>query len=315
LVSYLSSSWLVAVGVGLNLGQSPVQLWKDQYAWLTISYSGMGLVAYALIFGQQSGNLLGILLVVVPLWLLRLGQKQYMDRTRALVDELRHKQQVLEETAADIHDLNTGLLDTLSDVIDLGDPTVLGHSRRVTSYATQIAALLGIQPAQIQQIRNASLLHDIGKLGIPLSILSKTEPLSAGEQKLLKTHPARGAALVEKSSSLRQLAPIIRHHHERYDGKGYPDGLQGTAIPIAARVLAVADAIEAMSSNRPYHRAMPTEAILAELVACSGTQFDPLVVTAAATHLKSLRTDVVPGGPSSVQGEHALRASAEPAPS
>jgi len=134
---------------------------------------------------------------------------------------------------------------------------------------------------QIDLIRKAGLLHDIGKLGIPMEILTKPGRLTREEYEIVKKHAALGADLVKDSPSLRPIASIIRHHHEFYDGSGYPDGLAGNKISIEARVIAVADAIEAMTSDRPYRKAHKLEDVIDELNKCSGSQFDPLVLPAA----------------------------------
>jgi HD-GYP domain-containing protein (c-di-GMP phosphodiesterase class II) len=278
---YVATTALVAAGVSLSLGQAVIQLWKEQYGWLATSYVGMGFMAYALIFGHKSDYLLGVFLVAVPLLLLRVSQKQYIDRTRIMVKELREKQQILEKASEEINALNTGLLDTLAEIIDLRDPYLYGHSRRVTSYATQIATALGLHEKQIQLIHKASLLHDIGKLGISPKLLAKPSHLTLAEYDIVKEHSTLGGTLIGKSPSLRPLVPIVRHHHEHFDGKGYPDQLKGNEIPFAARIVSVSDAIEAMSSDRPYRRGIALEKIILELRRCSGSQFDPLVVEAA----------------------------------
>jgi putative nucleotidyltransferase with HDIG domain len=242
---------------------------------------GIGLITYALIFGYQHDHITGLLLMVVPMVLLRISQKQYIDRTREVVAELRDKNMILKRNSEEISELNEGLLVTLSEVIDLRDPSVLGHSKQVSIYATQIAKRMGLNDKQTDLIRKAGLLHDIGKLGIPVEILSKPEKLTRDEYKSIKEHAALGAELVRNSPSLRPLAQIIRHHHERFDGKGYPDKIAGNQISVEARIIAVADAIEAMASDRPYRRALPPDMVKEELLRNSGTQFDPLVIDAA----------------------------------
>ena len=274
-IAYASTTALVATGIGLSMQRPPFQVWKEQYGWLATSYVGMGFMAYALIFGHNSDYLVGIFLVAVPLLLLRLSQKQYVDRTRVMVQELRDKQQILEKAAEEINALNSGLLDTLAEIIDLRDPYLYGHSKRVTSYATDIARGLGLREKQVQLIHKASLLHDIGKLGIASDILAKPSQLTAEEYEIIKAHATLGATLLEKSPSLEPLVPIIRHHHEHFDGQGYPDRLKGNEIPLSARIVTVSDAIEAMNSNRPYRRGIAIASIIAELRRCSGTQFDP----------------------------------------
>ncbi len=285
---YLTTTALVSVGVSLDLHQPMLQVWKEQYGWLATSYIGMGFIAYSLIFGYKYGHLVGMTLMVVPLVLLRMSQKQYVDRTRTMVNELHEKQRTLERTAGEIRALNNGLLDTLAEVIDLGDPYVLGHSIRVAELAEKIATRLGLHKKQIELIRSASMLHDIGKLGISPLILSKPSKLTLEEYETVKKHVTLGFALLEKSPSLRPLAPIIGGHHERYDGKGYPNGLKGRDIPLEARIIAACDAIETMNSDRPYRKKLSVQSIIQELEDCSGTQFDPQVAHAAIQILTPL---------------------------
>jgi polar amino acid transport system substrate-binding protein len=129
-------------------------------------------------------------------------------------------------------------------------------------------------------IHTGALLHDIGKIGIPDSILFKPGPLTDEEFEFIKQHPVRGAELVRTNNGLREIVPLIRHHHERYDGHGYPDGLQGREIPLEARILCVADSVQAMESDRPYRKALSRHEIISEIKENAGTQFDPVIVKA-----------------------------------
>ena len=178
--------------------------------------------------------------MIMPLLILRYSQMQYVEHTRKVVTELRNKNQELEKSAREINELNEGLLTTLSEIIDLRDPYVLGHSKQVSEYSTRIATLLKLSDRQVKLIRKAGLLHDIGKLGVSMEILTKPGKLTPEEFEKIKRHAALGGDLVKNSPSLRPLVPIIRHHHERYDGKGYPDGLQGEDIPLMSRIISLA---------------------------------------------------------------------------
>jgi len=293
LVVYILNTAFISVGMGIDLHESPFQIWKEQYAWLVTIYVGIGLITTAFILGYHEEGILGALLMMVPLFLLRISQKQYVDRTREAVTELREKNIILEKNAEEINQLNDGLLDTLAEIIDLRDPYVLGHSKRVTSYATSIAERMGLNPKQVELIRKGSLLHDVGKLGISMDILAKPEALTGLEYEKIKSHPVIGARVLEINPSLRILIPIVRHHHEFYNGKGYPDGISGHQIPIEARVVSIADAIEAMASDRPYRKARTTQYILNELKKFSGIQFDPKVVEQAIKLLESEEFDKV----------------------
>jgi putative nucleotidyltransferase with HDIG domain len=155
-----------------------------------------------------------------------------------------------------------------------------GHAAQVAAYAVAIAQEMGLPTEQIETVRQSGYLHDIGKLAIPEIILHKPEQLTDNEYSFLKGHSDIGADLVATSQGLRHLAPFIRHHHERWDGKGYPLGLAGTAIPLEARILCACDAIEAMASDRPYHHALSSDDIVAELQRCAGLQFESEVVDA-----------------------------------
>lgn len=288
-ILYLVTTWMVALGMGLDLKQPIRQLWNEQFSWLAPYYLGIGLITYALIFGYKHDHVTGLLLMTVPMFLLRISQMQYIERTRDVVTELRDKNQILKKTSQEISDLNEGLLVTLSEIIDLRDPYVLGHSKQVSTYAANIAKQIGLNEKQTELIRKAGLLHDIGKLGIPTEILGKPSKLTKAEYETVKEHAALGGDLVKNSPSLRPIAQIIRHHHERYDGNGYPDRIEGSRISIEARIVAVADAMEAMTSDRPYRKALKHEKVLAELMKHSGTQFDPLVVDAAIKVLDQIQ--------------------------
>ncbi len=293
IILFFSTTTLLSVGLGIDLEQSPIQIWNEQYKWMTPYYLGIGFIAYSMIFGFGYAGLPGILIMVAPLALLRYSQTQYISHTRDIVDELRKKNLAIEKTSMEINELNEGLLTTLSEIIDLRDPYVLGHSKQVSNYATYIAKLMGLNERQTDLIRRAGLLHDIGKLGIPMDILTKPGKLTKDEYEAVKEHAALGGNLVKNSPSLRPLVSIIRHHHEFYDGNGYPDKLSGNLISIEARIIAVADAMEAMTSDRPYRRALKTDKVKEELLKHSGTQFDPLVIEAAVKVLDRIQESEV----------------------
>jgi diguanylate cyclase (GGDEF)-like protein/putative nucleotidyltransferase with HDIG domain len=290
-ILYLVTTWMIAIGMGLDSYRSIRPLWQEQFSWLAPYYLGIGLIAYALIFGYEQNHVIGLLITIVPMILLRMSQKQYIDRTREVVAELREKNEILKKNTEEISDLNEGLLVTLSEIIDLRDPYVLGHSKQVSKLATEIARKLGIHEKQVDLVRKAGLLHDIGKLGIPMEILTKPGKLSDDEYGIIKQHAAVGGDLIKSSPSLRPLVQIIRHHHEFYNGDGYPDQLSGNQISIEARIIAVADAIEAMISDRPYRKALDLERVIAELEKYSGTQFDPLVTNQAIMMMQATLTN------------------------
>lgn len=292
-IVYLVTTGLITVGMSMDFALPVREVWHEQFSWLAPYYLAMAMIAYALIFGFQTGGLLGMLVVLGPLLVVRLSQKQYIDRTRVFVNQVKEKNAALERSALEIEKLNEGLLDALVEVADLRDPYVLGHSRQVAQYSVLIAQKLGLPPRQVELVRKAGLLHDIGKLGISEAILFKPESLSYSEYQLVKSHASLGADILEKSRSLGNLIPIIRYHHEWYNGNGYPEGLRGNDIPLEARIVAVADAIEAMASDRPYQHGRTQEEILSELQKQAGTQFDPFVVNAFVELVRARGEEVV----------------------
>ena len=168
----------------------------------------------------------------------------------------------------------------LARAIEVKDPYTYGHSERVTEYALAIARRMDVSENEIKNIKYAAALHDIGKIGIARKILNKPGTLSDEEFVYIKTHPQLGDSIIEPVAFLEAPRNIILHHHERFDGQGYPDGLRGDEIELGARILAVADAFEAMMSDRPYRKSLPLEEALGELESNSGGQFDPRVVRA-----------------------------------
>jgi len=183
-----------------------------------------------------------------------------------------------------------GLAETLARVLGLRDPALVAHSLGVANFATKIARRLGLPEEQVDLIRRGSLLHDVGKLGVSQDILSKPAPLAANQYEMVKTHPARGAVLLQECLEYHALIPIVRHHHEFYNGQGYPDKIAGNEIEIEARIVAVADAVDAMSSDRPYRKAFTVRQVIDELERCSNSQFDPIVVEAAINILMEKET-------------------------
>lgn len=200
----------------------------------------------------------GILIIILPLLLIRYS---YLSKLQ------------LEET-------NHDLLRVLVKAIETRDPYTSGHSVRVSTLAREVARDLGLLPKRVRRIETAALLHDIGKIdAIFADLILKPYDLDLEERELIRTHAVRGAELLEGLSSLsKEVVSTVRHHHEHYDGNGYPDGLAGDAIPLGARIIMVCDSVDAMLSDRPYRRALSMSEVEAELRRCSGTQFDPQIV-------------------------------------
>jgi response regulator RpfG family c-di-GMP phosphodiesterase len=189
------------------------------------------------------------------------------QRTRQLQAAIKRVEQAYDET-----------LEALSAVLDLRDNETAGHSRRVTGYCLEIAHAMGCSSEQLKTIARGVCLHDIGKFGIPDAILRKPGKLTQEEMAIMETHVRIGYELVCRIAFLAGSAQLVLTHHERYDGTGYPQGLAGNEIPLSARIFAVADALDAMTSDRPYRRALPYSAAREEIIRESERQFDPNVV-------------------------------------
>ncbi len=171
-------------------------------------------------------------------------------------------------------------LSMLANAIDVRDPYTRGHVERVTAYAHTLGVQLGLNKRELDHLRFGSILHDIGKIFIHETMLFKSRPLNPNDWCEIKKHPLAGAEMIKDVPFLSPAMPIVRHHHERWDGKGYPDGLKGEAIPLTARIVAVADSFDAITIDRPYRKSRTPEEAYREIVRLSGAQFDPQVVAA-----------------------------------
>ncbi len=191
--------------------------------------------------------------------------------------QIQQKNEQLEAANNSIQRLNKELFQIIARMFDARDPLVGGHVAQVARYAEAVAREMGFSPERAETLRQAAYLHDLGKLAIPEAILNKASPLTRQEFITLQRHSSIGAELIATCEGLRHLAPFIRHHHERWDGLGYPDGLCGEEIPLEARILNVCDSVETMASDRPYRTGLPMDNIIAELKRCRGTQFDPVI--------------------------------------
>lgn len=191
------------------------------------------------------------------------------------------------EPDREITDGKAGNSRALLAAVELHDPYTAQHSRNTVRLAERVARWLGMAEAERGEVRLVAMLHDVGKIGLFESILCRPGPLTAAEHEAVREHPVAGAQVVEQVEELRHLAPAIRAAHERWDGQGYPDGLEAEQIPLASRITFVCDAYDAMTTDRPYRRAMPAEAAIRELERCAGTQFCERCVAALVGVLAS----------------------------
>ena len=172
------------------------------------------------------------------------------------------------------------MVQTLRYTVEAKDSYTRGHSDRVSEYSVLIGEKVGLSEDQIKTLRIGGLFHDIGKIGIPDSILQKQAKLTDEEYSEIKNHPSIGAHILGAASTFKEIIPIVKHHHERFDGRGYPSGLKGEDIPYLARIAAVADTFDAMTSRRSYRDALDLQYVKDEIKKCEGTQFDPQIAEA-----------------------------------
>jgi putative nucleotidyltransferase with HDIG domain len=220
--------------------------------------------------------LAGVLLYLVQLTVV----KRAADRLRETEDEVEEMNGRLESSMRDIEEHSIGTLQALIKAVDAKDSYTAHHSLGVTDLAAATGRRIGLSGDELRLLERAALLHDIGKIGVPEAVLLKPGALDAGEYLTVQEHSDMGARIIESIPFLKDLVPVVRYHHERWDGSGYPHFLSGERIPLLARVLAVADAFEAMTSDRPYRRAMDVPDAVAELRRNAGSQFDPRIVEA-----------------------------------
>lgn len=277
---YLVNVGLVVMAIALSERRSPLQVWREGFQWLWVHYLALGFIALVLAVAYTGLGVYGVLAFLIPLLIVRYAQKQYIDRTAENVQALKALNLELLAANEEVRQVNDELLALLAKVIDFRDPYVFNHSDQVGIYAAAIAEEMGLPPETINRLRRAAVFHDLGKIGIPDKILNKPGRLTDEEYAEIKNHVVIGAQLLESSHTLHDLIPAVLYHHERWDGKGYPEGLAGEEIPLEARILAVADVVDTMASDRPYKRGLSPAEILAELQRCSGTHFDPQVVEA-----------------------------------
>lgn len=286
---YLLNIGLVALAVSLSTRTSIFAVFREKFEWLLPHYVLFGVLGLALAIAYDGLGYMGLLAFVAPPLMMRLSIKQYVDKTAANVDELKARNHELQAANKDVlhmadklRETYDGTLEALVSALDARDRETRGHSQRVAKYMMEIAFHLGVEPGTEDWVdmQRGGLLHDIGKIGVSDTILHKPGPLTDEEWVDMRRHPQIGHDMIREIGFLSGAAVIVLAHHERIDGRGYPNGLAADEIPIGARIFALADTFDAMTSDRPYRAALTSEASRDEIIRCSGTQFDPRCVQA-----------------------------------
>lgn len=269
----VNTGW-VSLLVGANTRESARTIWRQQFGDGLLQH-GLA-IGFGLLFAQVrvAAGIPGVLLLVVPLFLARYALRLYADLREDLVSFVR----------------------ALSTALDAVDPYTHKHSVRVAAYSVCVARHLALPESEVEMIHYAALVHDIGKIAQRPDVIRKPTPLDDEERRLMMRHPEAGAKIVEQIRALKGAAVMVRTHHWRPDGKGYPVGLAESEVPLGARIIHVCDAFDAMTSDRPYRRGLPVERALAELQRHAGSQFDASIVAALVSLHEAGALEVVRNG-------------------
>src|SRR3954469_4907662 len=278
---------LVSLALALQGHERWWSVFREQFAWLLPHYVVYGFIGGVMALAYEAVNLLALAVFAVPLLLMRKTQEAYLKHTHRSAQKLREAAETIQSQNVSLEMANkllkersTAAMESLSATVDARDSYTAGHSRRVQHLALAIGRELGLSHVELDLLGHAALFHDIGKLAIPDSILLKPASLTPDEWSLMQRHAEEGARIIDRLGFLNDAVPAIRHHHERFDGTGYPDRLAGEDIPLGARIIHVADALDSMLTTRIYRAARPAAEALQELRRAAGTQFCPRCVGA-----------------------------------
>lgn len=276
-VYFLSNTIPVALIIAWESDKSPLTQWRHEFLWYLPFYLvGAALAAAANLISVTFGWMTSLLLIPIVYTMYR--------AYRAQMDIIRDRERHIIETEA----LQFRTIEGLAMAIEAKDQNTHRHLLRVRVYVSELGRLMGLDPLTMHALQTASFLHDIGKLAVPEHIINKPGKLTLQEFEKMKIHPVVGADILERVRFPYPVVPIVRSHHEAWDGSGYPDGLKGEEIPIGARILTVVDCFDALASERPYRRALPLDKALALVKSKAGIQFDPQIVDLLAAHYERL---------------------------
>jgi diguanylate cyclase (GGDEF)-like protein/putative nucleotidyltransferase with HDIG domain len=274
LVFFFANTLPISIVIAMTEGKASRKVWSECYFW-SFPYYLVGAAAVGLvgIVNRSAGWQTSLLVLPLIYWVYR-SYRMYLGRLEAEKERVEVEKRHVEQIAS----LNMRTIEALALAIEAKDHTTHTHLQRVRTYAVEIAKELKLDGEQIEALRAAALLHDIGKLAVPEQIINKPGKLTPEEFEKMKVHPIVGAEILERVAFPYPVAPIVRSHHERWDGSGYPEGLAGENIPIGARILAAVDCLDALASHRQYRPALPLAEAMDIVIEKSGTWFDPTIV-------------------------------------
>jgi diguanylate cyclase (GGDEF)-like protein/putative nucleotidyltransferase with HDIG domain len=281
LVHYMLNSGMVSVVSALRNGGNILRTWQESFLWTSVSYFAGAVAACLVVKLIAFASFYAFIIAVPILAITYLTYKNYLDKVEVSISHA--------EAMADLH-LRT--IEALAVAIDAKDEVTHDHVHRVQIYATGLARLFGLTDEEVEALKAGALLHDIGKLAVPDYILNKPDKLTAAEYEKMKVHTIVGAEILSRVGFPYPVVPVVRHHHERWDGCGYPDGLRGEQIPMTARILAVVDCFDAVCEDRQYRKAMTRQQAIELIEAASGTRYDPEVVRAFLEHLPEFEAEI-----------------------
>jgi diguanylate cyclase (GGDEF)-like protein/putative nucleotidyltransferase with HDIG domain len=287
LAYFAVNTGLTSLAMAMEGHQRWWSAWHERFAWLAPHWVVYGFVGGVMAIAYHAAGLYALAVFAVPLLLMRKTQEAYLRHTQKSAQKLRQAAETIQTQNVSLERANkllkersTAAMESLSATVDARDAYTAGHSRRVQQLALAIGRELGLSQIELDLLGHAALFHDIGKLAVPDAILLKPAVLTEEEWALMQRHSDEGARIIDRLGFLNDAVPAIRHHHERFDGTGYPDGLKGEEIPLGARIIHVADALDSMLTTRIYRAARPAMEAMEELKRAAGTQFCPRCVAA-----------------------------------
>ena len=282
-VYFLVNSTLTALVIALTSDAKFLAVWRQNYSWMPVNYLATAVNGAALALAYQALGIFGAAVFVLPLGVAWYSFKLYVSHSSEMQAEHAKRTELnrlFEQSNARLAEAHISIVGALLGSLEAKSPTGTAHLAATIYRSVAVATRLGLDHLSVEAVQLGALFHDLGKIAISDAILHKPDRLSDEEWAEIRAHPIIGASLLAQMPELDHIRPLILAHHERFDGRGYPNGLKADAIPRAAQIIAVAEAYEAMTTPRPYRRAVTPEAAIAELRASAGSQFDPAVVEA-----------------------------------